>query len=118
MLRPRGLQIQFLFQDPALERAYREQSEAERQFGDGARLFLRRMKQLEAAPNLAALDGTPAQCCPRKGAAVDQLVVRLATLNLVVSIDRATSSPGLSAAGEDRASVTHLNICGIENADA
>ena len=118
ILRTPRCHIEIRFRDHELERAFRHGETARQRFGQGAQAFLRRVKQLEAAPSLAALDGTPAACRPVVGTKDGLLAARLNVRDQLVFVADHDPLPLLPAGGLDHSRVTQIQIWSVEDVDA
>lgn len=109
----RGAAIQISFRDSALERAYRARQEGLRRFGDSSRLFQRRIKQLEAAPNLAAVAGWPTLCQPLPNSD-GHLSAQLWDAHRLIFVADHQPLPQLPDGSLDRRRVTRIEIWTVE----
>jgi len=118
ILRSPRCHIEIRFRDQELEQAFRHEDVARRRLGEAARAFLRRVKQLEAAPTLAALIGTPAACRPLVGTKDGLLAVRLSDRDHLVFVPDQEPMPLLREGGLDHSRVTQIEIWSVENVHA
>jgi toxin HigB-1 len=118
ILRSPRCHIEIRFRDLELERAFRHEDAARRRFGEAARAFLRRVKQLEAAPTLGSLGGTPAACRPLSGTKDALLAVRLNDRDHLVFVPDQDPIPLLRDGGLDHSRVTQIEIWSVENVHA
>ncbi len=118
ILRSPRCHIEIRFRNQELERAFRHEDAARRRFGEAARAFLRRVKQLEAAPTLAALNRTPAACRPLPGTKDGLLAVRLSGGDHLVFVPDQDPMPLLRDGGLDHSRVTKIEIWSVENVHA
>jgi len=117
ILRSSRCHIEIRFRDQELEQAFRHEAEARRRFGKVARPFLRRVKQLEAAPTLAALNGTPAACRSLSGTQGVFAVWLSERIHLVFAADQ-DHIPLLLDGAPDQSRVTQIKIWSVENVHA
>ncbi|SRR6266851_3327792 len=115
ILRTPRCQIEITFRDQELERAFRHDEMALKQFGQAARTFQRRIKQFEAAPTLAALAGTPAACRPVPGTKDGLLAARLTNRGLLIFVPDHEPMPLLHDGGLDHSRVTKIQIRSVED---
>ena len=78
-------------------------------------MFQRRIKQLEAAPNLSALDGCPGHCHPLVGDRDGQLAASVGRSNRLIFVPDHDPQPRLPDGGLDRKAVTRIEIWSVEN---
>jgi proteic killer suppression protein len=114
---PRCL-IEITFRDPELERAFRNGETARQRFGQRANAFVRRVKQLEAAPSLTALNGTPAACRPVVGTKDGLFAARLSARDQLVFFADHDPLPRLRDGGLDHSRVIQIQIWSVEDVDA
>jgi proteic killer suppression protein len=121
-LNPKGVYtgdaaIQIRFKTPELQQAYQEEKAAQRLFSDAkrARLYQRRIKDLEAAETLALMSAYPGGCHPLKGTRRGQYALRLwGGLRLVI-VPAHDPLPLKDDGGLDLARVIAIEISSVED---
>jgi proteic killer suppression protein len=110
-----GSEIQIRFRDKDLELAYTTERLGKKRWHANARMVSRRMKQLEAAENLSALDNGPGGLHELKGDRAGQLALRLWGGYRLTFIANHNPVPVKGDGGLDHTRVTAVEILSVED---